>query len=237
VDVDEAPVDSLSVELIGFTPADMERALIHPSVLFRFETPVVHATAPGTGKPWKLEEEYSTPDFLSLDGLKQPVGVRLAMGWAATGLLLQWSITSHSSALPEMLTAGRVRFWVDSRASIGIHRLTSTCTHFEFPYRTSVKTIETIAHGSGRQKSAATADSIAAAGVRPELEVTKGSFQVRVFLPATTMPGYQPDEFPNISYFYDLLCGDGSQIPVSVGTQLKYEIDPGLWIRGVLRKP
>ena len=212
----------------------MDRTLIHPSLLFRFETSVPEA-AGSASTSWTLNDEYTTPNFLGLDGQRQPADVRFAIGWSASGLFLQWIVRSLTAKLPANLSVGRLRFWIDSRGSIGIHRLTATCTQCEFRYDVAARRVDVVAYGSGRPKQAAEADPIAAAGLTSRLDSTKGSFTVRSFVPGTAMPGYQPDEFPNVSYFYDVVCGDGSQIPVSVGTQLKYDIDPGLWIRAVLR--
>ena len=212
----------------------MDRTLIHPSLLFRFETSVQEA-AGSVNASWTLDDRYTTPNFLGLDGQRQQAEVRFAIGWSPNGLFLQWVVRSLTAKLPANLSIGRLRFWIDSRGSIGIHRLTATCTQFEFRYDVAARKVDVTAYGAGRAKPAAEDDPIAAAGLLSRLESAKDSFTVRSFVPATAMPGYQPDEFPNVSYFFDLVCGDGSQIPVSVGTQLKYDIDPGLWIRAVLR--
>lgn len=200
--------------------------LLPPRFLFDWSFPI----RPGSGKPLEeLGPECSLPTLTDFDGTATIASWRLA--WHADGLALQVEVTGKNAALvsrpSDPVNSDHVQIWLDTRNTRNVHRATRFCHQYlalpgDGRQRASVMTLDIAnARESSRKVDA------------PPLQVActmrDDGYQLRLWIPAAALQGYDPENHPRLSFFslvHDLERGD--QTP-SVGREFPYSFDPSLW--------
>ena len=190
------------------TPLDT--SLLPPRQMFRLAVDV-QRWEPAKGQTVEkitLGEEYRLPEFGELDGQKTIADVR--MGWSVKGLV--WQVTVEGKSQLPWCREGRLdesdglQVWVDTRATLNVHRASRFCHRFCF-----------LPRGAGRGEAEPIAEQFlinrARENARPtrprELQiaskVTSKGYTMTVFAIADALGGYDPLGQPRLGFTYALL--------------------------------
>ncbi len=216
----------------------MPEPLIHPTLLFNFATsiqPFADVTSKKSSEGWSLDKRYAVPDFAELASLEANLKRDFRLAWDRSGIFLQFQITAEDSKTIAAIKNCRFRFWVDTRGAVGNKRLTKFCQRFDHDCDV-FKSICMVRSGTGRDEKSDSEPAINIDGFDVRLAADKRQLTLYNFLPKSSLAGYQPDEFPQINYFYDFAIADNPPQPLSVGTAIKYDQDPSMWVRGNLAR-
>ena len=209
----------------------MPKPLIDPTILFQFATPISAldlAESEGDIDSWRLTHKHNVPHFSNLSDVPLHAQPQAAIAWSNEAMYFQLQIQTSSESTLQSMPVGTFTLWIDSRGSVGNKRLTKYCTQviLSFVANRAEVEFERVVGMENRMASPA--------GLNARCETVKDRLTLYCKIDATLLPGYQPKEFPQINYFYELHFKGFAAQPMSVGSQLKYEKDPSLWIRGVL---
>lgn len=214
-----------------------------PSWLFDLGFPIQSIIEPrSVMKPerleWELGDECRVPPLSSLSS--EPRFADVSLAWSDAGLFIHATIQSKGAKVSNAPSQGLFfTFYLDTRWSPGVHRATNYCHRFEFFLNRPPTTQLVRGHGElstiQRARDFPTAihpSDIAAGTLKREF-----GYEIKAFLKADTLTGFEPREFQEIGVFYvinDVLLG--SQCMARTRQSPFFE-DPSLWCRGKLIQP
>lgn len=200
--------------------------LLPPRFLFDWSFPVRQ----GSGQPLAvLGSEYTLPAFNDYDGAASFAEWRIA--WHADGLALQVEVSGKTTPTigrpTDPINSDHVQIWLDTRNTRNVHRATRFCHQYialptDPRQRPSIITLDI---ANARESSR----KIDAPSLQVASEVRTDGYQLRLWIPAGALQGYDPENHPRLSFFslvHDMELGD--QTP-SVGREFPYAFDPSLW--------
>ena len=117
--------------------------------------------------------------------------------------------------------------WIDTRATQNVHRATRFCHRFA---------LLPTGRGGNKQQPAGFAvplgperEGASAAELRVNCDLRKDGYQLRAWLPAESLAGYDPEAQPRLG-FYGVVRDDELGVqPLTVGDEFPYHSDPSLW--------
>ncbi len=210
----------------------MSAPLLPARFAFRFAAVCRRAEKIWSADGIVLGEEHRLPALGELDGRGTFADVRTA--WNELGLAFTVSVSGKRHPLwcreskPDDSDA--LQLWISTRDTQNIHRASRFCHRFVF-----------MPAGGGRQNTAPLADQLLvdrarenAAPVRPgmlgvQAKVRADGYQMSCFIPSGALTGYQPDEHTRIGFTYFLFDREFGEQSFSLGSELPFASDPGLW--------
>jgi hypothetical protein len=181
----------------------------------------------------KLDEACLLPNLQGLDG-EDDSWCRLSAAWSQQGLVLQTQVIGkkqppwcRESRLEE---SDGVEIWLDTRATLNVHRATRYCHRFIF-----------LPLGSGKQMDQPVADQLLiqrarenARPVRPKqlgaaCRITKEGYVMSIRIPSDALTGYDPQEHPKLGFAILVRDRELGLHTLGVGKPFPFWEDPSLW--------
>ena len=211
----------------------MEESLLSPSFLFRFSLPCLFAA-----KLWPerdqgdLPAEYRLPSFGELEGRRPFADLRL--GWNETGFELQLSVTGKSQEAwcreSRVEDSDGLSVWIDTRDAHNIHRASRFCHRFVFlPFGAGVRGGQPVSILLPINRARELPKPIESRVLRVQSAKRADGYELRAFVPAAAMTGFDPLEHPKIGFSYAVIDRELGWQTFTVGPEFPFVEDPSLW--------
>jgi hypothetical protein len=210
----------------------MSEPLIPHRALFRFAAPCRYKQNLWSAAIGSIDESFRLPSLSELEGQSPFADVRAA--WSEHGLLFFVRVAGKRRPPvcdPRRLTeSDGLQVWIDTRDTHNVHRASRFCHRFVC-----------LPLGGGRRRDEPIADQLLinrarenARPVRPSDLKCRSQPRVDGYLlelgvPAAALTGYDPSEYPRLGFTYLVLDQELGEQTFSVGGELPYDEDPGLW--------
>ncbi|MDX2038480.1 MAG: hypothetical protein SFX72_17675 [Isosphaeraceae bacterium] len=211
----------------------MDSPLIPQSFWFRPTLACPHLDAiPRTrGRLLDLPDACLLPEFRPLEG--EASWARARSAWNSRGLGLSFELTGKqgpiSSDTTGAHTADHVQFWIDTRDAREIHRATRFCSRFLASIRREKKGwgIELVRRPIAR--AIADAPETSLDDVKRQVDLIAGGWRIELFLPAESIPGFDPETNRRLGFMYEVTDPDRGEQFLNLGREFPIGEDPSLW--------
>lgn len=206
--------------------------LVNPAALFTFRVPCHRRKTLWPPAAWYLDEKCRLPSFAAVAGVPDVLTMWLA--WNEEGLAVRAVAKGIGAARwcqptkPE--DSDGLHLWIATRPTGESHRAGRFC-----------RRLALLPTGGGR-----TADKPAAvpaviprtsempaelpAGVVPiESTLTNDGWEIRAFVSAAALPGWDPLEIPRLGFFAALIDRRLGRVPCFAPPEYPWESDPTTW--------
>lgn len=214
-----------------------------PSWLFDIGFPIAFVNdSKSFAKPdrleWELDDSFRIPPFSSLADEKR--FAEFSIGWNDNGLFLHGSIRRPDSDSPSRGNRTiHISLYIDTRWSPGVHRGTTYCHRFDFICEPTDSSEILKGHGElgAMQRARANPEAVHPKDISVGLLARSFGYELKAFLRADTLTGFDPREFQEIGLFYVLQSQTlGSQCMARSKNSPYFE-DPSVWCRGKIIQP
>ena len=214
-----------------------------PSWLFDIGFPIAFVNdSKSFAKPdrleWELDDSFRIPPFSSLADEKR--FAEFSIGWNDNGLFLHGSIRRpESDSLSRGNRTIHMSLYIDTRWSPGVHRGTTYCHRFDFICEPTDSSEILKGHGElgAMQRARANPEAVHPKDISVGLLARSFGYELKAFLRADTLTGFDPREFQEIGLFYVLQSQTlGSQCMARSKNSPYFE-DPSVWCRGKIIQP
>ncbi len=212
----------------------MSKIQIAPSMLFQYSVKVRQLPAKKIeSAAVVLSDEFCLPNFSQLnDASKIELKIEPRLAWSESGLWFQLEVIMLKSIQTRLAKGATIRVFLDTRGATGNKRLTQFC--HQFAVNLDLQRKQTTVHVVDNRKPNSMSEDQSLARPSVHADFRADAILLCMYFPANVLKGFQPKEFPQISYFYDLLEGTQPLINAGTDSRVKYDIDPSVWIRGQL---
>ena len=208
--------------------------LLPPEIQFRWILPVPRVDRlPGDGKPlWKLALDSVLTIPRQLDSAEIPVVWKAA--WNTEGLAIVAEVTGQSrwNCHPDRpVESDGIQLWIDTRDTQSVHRATRFC---------HMLCVLPSGGGESSRDPVVVPVPVPRAGQDAKLadsddflvfsEQTQTGYRLAVWIPATTLTGFDPTAQPRIGFFAQLKDKDLGLHPLALTPEFPYDGDPSLWL-------
>lgn len=210
----------------------MSEPLLPKRFLFRFSVPCLYRTPVWESKMDALEVTYRLAGIAELEEVARAADFRMA--WSEEGLALAahvmgkqqppWCRTSR----PE--DSDGVQIWIDTRDVHNVHRAGRFCHRFLFmPVGGGSRLDQPVAQWMPINRAKEHPKAIKPGQIQLRSVKRPGGYLLEAFLPAETLTGFDPHEYPRLGFTYAILDRELGEQTFSVGSPMPYEEDPSLW--------
>jgi hypothetical protein len=211
----------------------MPESLLSPAFLFRFSTLCRYAP-----KMWperrgaELGIEYALPSFGGLEGHRPFADLRL--GWNESGLALTLRVSGKKQATwcrdTRVEDSDGVSIWIDTRDAHNIHRATRFCHRFVFlPFGAGTRSEQPVSVLLPINRARELPKPVEPNVLRGESTQLKDGYDLRAFIPAAAITGFDPAEHPKLGFSYAVIDRELGWQTFSVGPEFPFDEDPSLW--------
>jgi hypothetical protein len=211
----------------------MPESLLSPAFLFRFATSCRHAA-----KLWpqratgNLGTEYALPSFGELEGRRRFADLRMA--WNESGLEFQLSVAGKSQEAwcrdTRVEDSDGLSVWLDTRDAHNIHRASRFCHRFVFlPFGAGSRGAQPVGVLLPINRARELPKPIEPRVLRIESSKLKDGYELRAFVPAEAITGYDPAEHPKLGFSYAVIDRELGWQTFTVGPEFPFVEDPSLW--------
>ncbi len=209
--------------------------IIPPSFAFRFAFPVPLVTEiPRRGKRLlKLGDEHRLfrpgTDFSEE---QSPVSVSAA--WNENGL--GFAVEVHGKQHPPVSNPDRpdetdgFQLWIHTRRARTIHRANRLCHQFcVLPNGSGGDGLTPMVRQLPVPRAGEDAPLFPPESFRATTETLKDGYRLEFWLPAETLNGFDPEDSPQIGFFWLLRDSELGEVSLTVDSAFPYVSDPSLW--------
>ncbi len=215
--------------------------LIPASYLFRLSLPLYYRET-----IWKkgitLEPRYEIPQFQTLDqdqARENPLSTCIA--WSEEGLTFQFTVSGKKQKphcrITDLEQSDSIEIFVDTRNTKTVHRATRFCHRFLFlPSGGGVNGKEP--YGSMLKIRLARGEPTAIGQFQPQVvcQNKRNGYQLSCHLPKKFLEGWQPQEQPEIGFYFLLRDQELGVVSMTYDAALPVNEDPSLWPTAFLAK-
>jgi Carbohydrate family 9 binding domain-like len=182
-----------------------------------------------------LPESCRIDNYAALEGKANFADVRMA--WNDLGLAVQVTVAGKDQAPVGDPARPRysdgVTIWLDTRGDRSGHRATRFCHQFHLlPSGGGADRDEPLLLQTKINRALQDAPLCNPAEVHFRAGHRKGGYRVEAFFPAAALNGFDPEEHPQLGFYYAVRDQELGEQVLSVGSEFPYADDPSLW--GVL---
>lgn len=208
--------------------------IVSPAYLFQYRVSVGEIKeADVSSGEFELPERCRLPSLRELDAERPFADVRL--GWSHAGMAFTIDVSGkkHPPAVDRDKPAESdwTRIWWDTRYSATVHRANRLCQSL---------LLHPIGGGKSKKEPFATSASIALARepslpiavdeIKLGLRTRKDGYRLSTWLPASVLPGYEPETHPQLGFYYQIHDLEHGKQHFSVGEDFPFAHDPSLWV-------
>lgn len=187
---------------------------------------------------WELDDAFRIPALSSL--VEEKRFAEVSVGWNDDGIFLHASIRKPEIKMPPRADRTiHMTLYLDTRWSPGVHRGTSFCHRFDFFCEPNESSEIVKGHGELGivQRSRATPGPIHPQDISVGLLARSFGYELKAFLRADTLTGFDPREYQEIGLFYVIQSQFlGSQC-IARSKSSPYFEDPSVWCRCKVIQP
>ena len=210
----------------------MADTLLAPTFLFRFAVPCLHHALLWTDKGIQLPQPYRLPTFGQLEG--RPLFADVRAAWSEAGMAFTVRVAGKRQTPwcreTRLDDSDGLQVWIDTRDTHNIHRASRFCHRFVF-----------LPAGGGRRLDEPVADQLLIHRARENAKpVRPGTLKVRSekridgylvegHIPARAITGYDPADYARLGFTYAVIDRELGWQTFSVGSEFRFQEDPGLW--------
>ncbi len=210
----------------------MSEQLVSPVFLFRFAVPCLYRRRVWGTQGAPLEPKYRLPSFGELEGKKLFADLRAA--WNGTGLSFCLRVTGKSQSAwcraTRLEDSDGLQIWLDTRDTHTIHRASRYCHRFVFlPSGDGSGLRSPVARWLPINRAKEDPKSAASTALRVKSEKLADGYLLEAHVPAETLTGFDPDEYPRLGFTYAVIDRELGWQTLSVGPELPFMEDPCLW--------
>jgi hypothetical protein len=212
-------------------------SLLAPRFLFRFAVPVLRRDPVWKAGGLELPEPHRLLNLAELDANtadREPAFAEVRAAWSHEGL--SFNVRVEGNEQPVWCRDGRLevsdgfQVWIDSRASLNIHRASRYCHRYVF-----------LPAGGGHGNTQPVADQLLinrarenARPIRPrELQVaskiTKTGYILAVFVPSVALVGFDPLQHRQLGFTYAVFDRELGMQTFATGAAFPFLEDPTCW--------
>ncbi len=208
--------------------------------LFHFAIPCYYQQPLWGDEGALLSEAHRLPDLSQVEG--EFNGVEVRAGWNEEAFAAQFRVFNPKLLVWTAKGTGSVfiSVWINTRAAQDIHRATRFCHWFEIEGckgRTGVEEARVTWRAIPRAKETPNSPPPQTVIAKAKLDPDRRHYCVNVLFKRESLTGYDPREYPQIGFNYEVMRAAVEPITFSAGAPLRYQDDPSLWITLDLVKP
>lgn len=208
--------------------------------LFHFAIPCYYQQPLWGDEGALLSETHVLPNLGEIEHVSSRVQVRA--GWNEEAFAAQFRV--FDPRLLAWLAKGRgavsISVWINTRAVQGIHRATKFCHWFEIEAskgRTGLGETRVNWRAIPRAKETPNSPPPQTVIANVTLDPNRQHYSVSALFRRESLTGYDPREYPQIGFNYEVKHAAEESTTFSAGAPLRYQDDPSLWITLDLVKP
>ena len=156
------------------------------------------------------------------------------MGWGNTGLVVSVKVAGKSKSLwcreSAILESDGLQVWVDTRDTHNVHRATKFCHWFiAMPAGGGAKKEKPIGNMLKINRSREDSPTLNRQKVSVESKVTKGGYEMTLFIPSKALNGWELEEQRNFGFNFAVIDSEKGWQTLAIGPELPISEDPSLW--------
>ncbi len=213
-------------------PVFNANALVDPTFLFRFQTPIRYCEIDLKASSWELPAEYRLPAFSTLAG--RPRFAEVRMGWSPSGLVF-WMQAAGKRHLP-WCRDGRpeesdgLHLWVDTRNSSDIQRASRYCHHFVFsPMGAGVKRDRPFSSLIAINRARENPQPAMPETLRVWAKLHSNGYQLSGVISSAALTGYDPREHAQIGFWWAVVDHELGWQTMTLSPDYPVSENPSLW--------
>lgn len=212
--------------------AEAPKVQLPARLMFRFQLRARRHPGLDKRQPFELDDSYALPPLFAVDGIVQPVTLRLA--WHEAGLLLDTEVRGKTREVwcreNQLVNSEGVRVWINTRPLGDVRRAGKFC-----------RQLALLPFGGGKNRNEPVCGQLAINRAKEQAPVIEGDriraagrklpdgYRMTVFLDAATLTGYSPKETPMLGLNVSVIDFERGNVTLSVDGKLPYDEDPSLW--------
>lgn len=210
-------------------------SVVPSSFLFSLSIPIQYkAGIPSSAKTKPLlglESVHHLPNIANLDGKQNFASIALV--WNEKGVGIVADVAGKKKTLncdPKKTDASDgLHVWFDTRNVQNVHRATRYCHRFCF--LPTGKTGKEKPTGQQRRidRSRDETDLADSKKIQVRSKVKKSGYSLEAWLPAEILTGFDPEQSPQMSFFYHLHDGELGDQFLTVDQEFPFAHDPSVW--------
>lgn len=207
--------------------------ILPPGFLFRYTLPVLPAPGlpAGGASKVRLGPEHRLASLSEITG--QPEWMQLSMGWNSRGLGLVAETSEITASEPRKLFPPPFRFvWTlrfDLRDTKNIHRANRFCISLGLYVPRGEEWSQSEIRQHTLERAREPPPPLALKLVHHRIQETGRKLRVELWLPAETLPGFDPAEQRRIGFDYDLEESRLGHQALGLDRSFPTNYDPSLW--------
>ncbi len=210
----------------------MSQAILAPTFLFRFAAPCRYRKTLWSQRGVKLPAAHTLPSFGELEG--RPLFADLRAAWGETGMAFELRVVGKRQSpwcrQTRWEDSDGLQLWIDTRDTHNIHRASRFCHRFVFlPAGGGARQDQPVGELVPINRAKAQPKPVAAGQLQVVSTLRSGGYELKAFLPASTLTGFDPVEHPRLGFSYAVIDRELGWQTFSVGPEFPFLEDPSLW--------
>jgi len=207
--------------------------LIPGRFLFRLAIPCRYRKTLWSTKGISLRDSYKLENLGELENKSEAADIRAA--WNETGFAISVNVVGKKQPIwcrptrPE--DSDGLQVWIDTRDVHNVHRASRFCHRFLFMPVGSGRNLEQpVAQWLPINRARQQPQAIPENSLKVRSETRPDGYLLEAFIGAEALSGFEPAEHPKLGFNYSLTDRDLGQQTLSVGSPMRFEEDPSLWV-------
>jgi hypothetical protein len=207
-------------------------ALVDPTMLFRFESPIHYHAFDPAAESWTLPPACRLPAFSTLSGRARFAEVR--MGWCNHGIVF-WMQAANKRQLP-WCRDGRagdsdgLHLWIDTRNSPDIHRASRYCHHLVFcPMGGGPRRDRPFAALVPINRARENPQPIAPTALRVHAKLHSNGYQLSGVIAAAALTGFDPRDYSQLGFWWAVIDHELGWQTMTLSQDYPAAENPSLW--------
>jgi hypothetical protein len=179
-----------------------------------------------------LHKKHALETLQPLDGATPFASISLA--WHDEGLQISCSVVGKTEPVAcsadKLSTSDGLQLWIDTRNTPGVHRANRFCHQ-----------MIVLPTGGGKTQSDPVVQQVEIARCREKSplaeddqfwvnsELRKDGYDLSIWIPASALNGYDPEESPVCGFFYAVRDAELGLQTLSISDEFPFAADPSLW--------
>jgi hypothetical protein len=179
-----------------------------------------------------LPPECRIDNYATIDGLTNFADFR--MGWNESGIGIQVEVRGKDAppqgSRDQPRGSDGLTVWIDTRGDRTSHRASRYCHQFHFLAAAGGSAKDEPVFVQTKINRALQDGPIAEVDEVPlHVEAVKDGYRLEAFLPASILNGFNPEDHPQLGFFYTVRDLELGEQTLSIGSDFPFADDPSLW--------
>jgi hypothetical protein len=165
---------------------------------------------------------------------EKPIQTEVRAAWSEEGLAFAVAVDGKRQPpwcrLYQAEDSDGVQVWIDTRAVHNVHRASRFCHSFLFlPAGGGSRLDQPVARAVPINRAKENPRKVRSEQLRVLSRKLAGGYALDIFIPATALTGFDPQEHPRLGFTYAVLDRELGEQTLGVGSPMPYQEDPSLW--------